>query len=156
MEESKVKLDSIDKVLDFAIEKEQDAADFYTDLAGRMDKKYMKEIFEQFALEEQSHKAKLEQVKGGNLDLSPVDQKIADLKIAEMVSNVELDDKFDYQQALIVAMKNEKASYKLYTDLAAMVEDDQVKQLFLGLAQEEAKHKLRFEIAYDDDILTEN
>jgi len=151
-----VKLDSIDKVLDFAIEKEQDAADFYAELAGKMEKKYMKEIFEQFALEEKSHKAKLEQVKGGNLDLSPIDQKITDLKIAEMVSNVDLEGQFDYQQALIVAMKNEKASYRLYTDLAGMIEDDPVKQIFLGLAQEEAKHKLRFEIAYDDDILTEN
>jgi len=151
-----VKLDSIDKVLDFAIEKEQDAADFYTDLAGRMEKKNMKAIFEQFALEEISHKAKLEQVKSGNLDLSPVNQKIADLKIAEMVADVDLDDKFDYQQALIVAMKNEKASFKLYSDLAGMVEDEKLKQFFLGLAQEEAKHKLRFEVAYDDDILTEN
>lgn len=151
-----MKLDSIDKVLDFAIEKEQDAADFYTDLAGRMEKKNMKAIFEQFALEEISHKAKLEQVKSGNLDLSPVNQKIADLKIAEMVADVDLDDKFDYQQALIVAMKNEKASFKLYSDLAGMVEDEKLKQFFLGLAQEEAKHKLRFEVAYDDDILTEN
>ena len=151
-----MKLDSIDKVLDFAIEKEQDAADFYTDLAGRMEKENMKAIFEQFALEEKSHKAKLEQVKNGNLDLSPVNQKIADLKIAEMVADVDLDDKFDYQQALIVAMKNEKASFKLYSDLAGMVEDEKLKQFFLGLAQEEAKHKLRFEVAYDDDILTEN
>lgn len=151
-----MKLNSIDKVLDFAIEKEQDAADFYTDLAGKMKKKNMKEIFEQFALEEKSHKAKLQQVKGGKLDLSPVNQKIMDLKIAETLADVDTDGKFDYQQALIVAMKNEKNSYRLYTDLAGMIDDPSVKQLFLGLAQEEAKHKLRFEIAYDDDILVEN
>ncbi|PKK83123.1 MAG: rubrerythrin [candidate division Zixibacteria bacterium HGW-Zixibacteria-1] len=151
-----MKLDSINKVLDFAIEKEQDAADFYTDLASKMKKKNMKEIFEQFALEEKSHKAKLQQVKGGKLDLSPVNQKIMDLKIAETLADVDTDGKFDYQQALIVAMKNEKNSYRLYTDLAGMIDDPSVKQLFLGLAQEEAKHKLRFEIAYDDDILVEN
>jgi len=151
-----MKLDSIDKVLDFAIEKEQDAADFYTGLAGKMGKPFMKDIFEQFALEEKSHKAKLEQVKKGNLDLSPIDQKINDLKIAEMVANVDLEGDFDYQQALIVAMKNEKASFKLYTDLAGMVDDPKLKEFFLGLAQEEAKHKLRFEVAYDDDILKES
>ncbi|MEW5923432.1 MAG: ferritin family protein [Candidatus Zixiibacteriota bacterium] len=151
-----MKLNSIDKVLDFAIEKEQDAADFYTDLAARMEKKNMREIFEQFALEEKSHKAKLQQVKGGKLDLSPVNQKIMDLKIAETMPDIDPDSKFDYQQTLIVAMNNEKASYRLYTDLAGMIDDPSVKQLFLGLAQEEAKHKLRFEIAYDDDILVEN
>ena len=31
-----------------------------------------------------------------------------------------------------------------------------MRELFLSLAQEEAKHKLRFEIEYDDMILTEN
>ena len=151
-----MKLDSINKVLDFAIEKEQDAADFYTDLAGRMEKKHMREIFEQFALEEKSHKAKLENVKTGNLDLSPVNQKVMNLKIAETVMDIDLDTKFDYQQALIVAMKAEKASYKLYNDLAEMTDDPQIKQIFLGLAQEEAKHKLRFEIEYDDEVLKEN
>jgi rubrerythrin len=151
-----VKLDSIDKVLDFAIEKEQDAAEFYTDLAAKMDKQYMKDIFEQFALEEKSHKAKLEQVKGGNIDLSPVDQKIMDLKIVDTLVDIDLDTKFDYQQALIVAMKSEKASYKLYNDLAELTDDAGIRALFQGLAQEEAKHKLRFEIEYDDEVLKEN
>lgn len=151
-----MKLDSIDKVLDFAIEKEQDAAEFYTDLAAKMDKQYMKDIFEQFALEEKSHKAKLEQVKGGNIDLSPVDQKIMDLKIVDTLVDIDLDTKFDYQQALIVAMKSEKASYKLYNDLAELTDDARIRALFQGLAQEEAKHKLRFEIEYDEEVLKEN
>ena len=55
-----------------------------------------------------------------------------------------------------MAMKAEKAAFKLYTDLAAATDDDGLKQIFLDLAQEEAKHKLRFELEYDDSILTEN
>ena len=58
--------------------------------------------------------------------------------------------------ALILAMKKEKAAFQLYTDLAAETEDPEVKAIFEGLAQEEAKHKLRFEVEYDDMILTEN
>ena len=34
--------------------------------------------------------------------------------------------------------------------------DEDLRGLLLSLAQEEAKHKLRFEIEYDDRILTEN
>ena len=34
--------------------------------------------------------------------------------------------------------------------------DAELKSLFLRLAQEEAKHKLHFEIEYDEHILTEN
>jgi len=57
---------------------------------------------------------------------------------------------------LIIAMKAEKAAYKLYNELATSIDDANVQEIFLGLAQEEAKHKLRFEIEYDDMILTEN
>ena len=55
----------------------------------------------------------------------------------------------NYQDALIVAMKSEKAAFKLYSDLAKAVDDAAVKDLFLGLAQEEAKHKIHFEIEYN-------
>ena len=41
-------------------------------------------------------------------------------------------------------------------DLAERVDDENLKNLMLGLAQEEAKHKLRFEIEYDERILGEN
>ena len=53
-------------------------------------------------------------------------------------------------------MKEEKAAFKLYSDLATKTTDSEFKQMFLMLAQEEAKHKLRFEIEYDDNILQEN
>jgi len=43
-----------------------------------------------------------------------------------------------------------KAAFRLYTDLAALTKDDQSKIAFQMLAQEEANHKLRFEIEYDD------
>ncbi len=150
-----MKLDTIEKILDFAIEKEQDASDFYSDLAKKMEKQYMKDIFQQFALEEQSHKAKLQEVKKGNLELSEP-KKIMDLKIAEGLTAGDMESDLDYQQALIVAMKAEKASYKLYNDLAELAKDDKMKQALLGLAQEEAKHKLRFEIEYDDNVLKDN
>lgn len=150
-----MKFESIDQILDFAIEKEEDAAQFYTDLAARMEKPHLKRVFVDFALEEKSHKAKLELVKAGQLELSKP-EAIMNLKLAEMVSDVDLEGSFDYQKALIAAMKNEKASYKLYTDLAELTDDEEVKNVFLSLAQEEAKHKLRFEIEYDETILTEN
>jgi rubrerythrin len=150
-----MKFESVDQILDFAIEKEEDAAQFYTDLAAKMDKPHMKKVFVDFALEEKSHKAKLQLVKSGQLQLSKPEE-IMNLKLAEVVSDVDLEGDFDYQKALIAAMKNEKASYKLYTDLAGLADDETTKNTFLNLAQEEAKHKLRFEIEYDEEILTEN
>ena len=53
-------------------------------------------------------------------------------------------------------MKQEKAAFKLYSDLAEAAEDEGVRNTFLALAQEEAKHKLRFETEYDEHILSGN
>jgi rubrerythrin len=146
---------SVDEVLDFAIGQEEEAAQFYTDLAGRMDRPWMSKIFKDFAQEEMGHKRKLLDVKAGK-KLAPVEGRILDLKIGDYLVDVEPKHDMDYQQALILAMKKEKKAFKMYTDLAAAADDENLQNLFAGLAQEEAKHKLRFEVEYDDFVMTEN
>ena len=146
---------SADEILDFAIENEEKAAAFYTELAGKMKSSSMSKVFEDFAREEQGHKAKLLRVKETG-EMGPASRKILDLKIGDYLVEGEPDPEMDYQQALILAMKQEKAAFKLYTDLAAAAPNDNLRGLLLALAQEEAKHKLRFEVEYDDHILTEN
>ena len=147
--------DSVDAVLDFAIGEEEKAAQFYTDLAGKMDREWMKQIFEEFAQEEVGHKQKLLGVKEGE-HLLPAEQKVTDLKIGDYLIDVEPTPGMDYQEALIVAMKAEKAAFRLYSDLADTSDDENIQGTFQALAQEEAKHKLRFEIEYDDYALREN
>ncbi len=61
-----------------------------------------------------------------------------------------------YQDIIITAMKREEASVRLYNDLANLSADTSVKQLFLNLTAEEAKHKLKFEKIYNDEILKDN
>jgi rubrerythrin len=146
---------SVDEVLDFAIGQEQEAFQFYTDLSARMDRPWMSEIFKSFAQEELGHKRKLEDIKTGK-KLLPSQSKVLDLKIGDYLIDVEPSGEMDYQQALIVAMKKEKKAFKMYNDLAGVVDDGSLQAVFLSLAQEEAKHKLRFEIEYDDYVMKEN
>lgn len=141
-------------VLDYAIEKEIEANQFYVDLAEKMKNPAMKKVFEAFAKEELGHKAKLQAIKQGE-EIPPA-KNITDLKIADYTVDVEPSTNMSYQDALILAMKKEKAAYRLYLDLAEQVVNNDQKELFLSLAQEEAKHKLRFEIEYDNVMLTEN
>jgi rubrerythrin len=150
-----MQFDSVDAVLDFAIKNEQDASDFYSELASKMEKPHMRQSLEGFAAEERGHKAKLEAVKEGKM-AKLTKAKVLDLKIGDYLVEQKPSAAMDYQSALILAMKQEKAAFRLYTDLAASTDDDTVRDLFLGLAQEEAKHKLRFEVEYDDDFLREN
>ena len=126
----------------------------YTELAEKVPHKSIKEVFLGFADKEKGHNAKLLGVKEGKLMLS-AKKKILALKIGDYLVDVDPSEDFDYQKALIVAMKAEKAAFRLYKDLAEEADDPEMKELFLDLAQEEAKHKLRFEIEYDDEILKE-
>lgn len=148
-------MNTVDEILDFAIEREQAAADFYTDLAARTESAWMKEMLESFSQEELRHKGKLKSVKKGEKLLSS-EQRVQDLKLGDYLVDVEPTGQLSLQDAMIVAMKREKAAYRLYSDLASKVEDAELKDLFLGLAQEEAKHKLYFETQYDDKIMHDN
>lgn len=146
---------SADEILDFAIKSEEQAAESYRQLAAKMASPAMRVVFEEFAREEEQHKAKLLGVKQSGR-MGPATERIMDLKIGDYLVDVEPDANLDYQQALILAMKQEKAAFKLYSHMAATTSDPDLRDLLLALAQEEAKHKLRFEIEYDEHILSEN
>ncbi|HAP43606.1 MAG: hypothetical protein A2087_04280 [Spirochaetes bacterium GWD1_61_31] len=146
---------SVDGILDFAIEKEAEAHDFYIDWSGRLEAAHLKELFLTFAAEEQKHKVTLERIKQGTAFL-PSASQVTDLKIVDYLVDIGPTPDMDYQEALIIAMRREKSSIKLYTDLAAISGDDELKTIFQALAKEEAKHKLRLENEYEKDIYREN
>jgi rubrerythrin len=150
-----MQFDSVDAILDFAISKEQEAYDLYMRLAKQSRNDAMSVVFQEFAAEEAGHKKKLEAVKGGKLLLA-ASEKIMDLQIGDYLADVEGSPDMNYQQALILAMKAEKNAYRMYYQLAQATDNAGIRMLLLELAQEEAKHKLRFEIEYDENVLTEN
>jgi rubrerythrin len=146
---------NINEILDFAIGEEQAAVDFYLHLAAQSKSRQTKKIFEEYAEEEMRHKANLMTVKeNGNFRMP--DSKVKDLKIAEYLVDVKPSANMTYQDALILAMKKEKAAFRMYSKLAEKAEDPEVKVLFQTLAMEESKHKLAFEVEYDEFILKEN
>jgi rubrerythrin len=148
-------MNTVDEVLDYAIDQEQQAADFYANLAERAEKAGMKELLLEFAEEEIRHKERLLAVKSGERELTP-EQQVLDLKISDYLVEVDASDDISYQDALIVAMKKERAAFELYSDMAEKVPESNLKEVFVGLAKEEAKHKLFFESEYDEHVLKDN
>jgi rubrerythrin len=142
------------ELLDFAIDREQEAHDFYMDLAGRAEQPNTKDLLTQLAREELGHKKKLEEIKRGNRSF-PAAKDVTSLEISDYLDDVEPGSKLSYEDALVLAMKREEASSSLYTDLSKLAGDEELKRIFLGLAQEEAKHRLRFEIEYKETFLDE-
>ena len=102
----------INEILDFAIQAEQGAVNLYTGLAEKSLVNEMKIVFMDFAKEEMGHKARLLKIKEeGIVDLPS--EKVNDLKISDYTSDVTPSDNMDYQEALVLAMSQEKAAFKL-------------------------------------------
>jgi rubrerythrin len=142
------------ELIDFAIEQEQEAVDFYTELAGKVQETHVRAALHEFANEERGHQAKLVAVRlRGSAE--PALTSVVDLKISDYLTDVKPDPNLDYRSALLIAMQKEKAAYRLYQDLGRQCDDPELKEVFRFLAQEEAGHKLMFETEYDD-LLSEN
>lgn len=147
--------ETVDEILDFAINEEQMAVNFYSELADVAKTDDMRQVFTEFAGEEIKHKQRLLKIKEEGFYKMEKEQ-ITDLKISDYVVNIKPSANMSYEEALILAMKKEKAAFKLYLALSERAPNAELKDLFLGLAQEESKHKLRFEIEYDEFVLREN
>jgi rubrerythrin len=147
-----VELTTIEKVLDYAISNEEKAAKLYYELAENLERPGMRETFLHFAKEEEGHKARLLMIKQGEIP-AVIEEVVANLGITETLDEPRIGSNMTYQEALLFAMKAEKAAFVLYTKLAEATSDAGLQRVFRGLAQEEAKHKLRFEIEYDDHVL---
>lgn len=147
-----MELKTIEEILDYAVANEEKAAALYYDLAEKVERPGMKEAFLHFAKEEDGHKVRLLKIKAGDIP-AVSEEKVANLGITEMLEEPAIAANMTYQEALLFAMKAEKAAFTLYTKLAEMTDDQSFQRVFKSLAQEEAKHKLRFEIEYDDHVL---
>ena len=149
------KFGSVNEILDFTIQQEQNAVEFYNELAENAANAEMKSTFIQFAKEEMGHKARLTNIKETGI-MEGSSEQVADLKIADFVVRITPSPNMSYEEALVLAMKREKAAFKLYTKLSERTGNPELRALFQSLAVEESKHKLRFEIEYDEYVLREN
>jgi rubrerythrin len=143
---------NIDEILDYAIAREEEAAALYTDLAERVERPGMRAALLEFAQEEQGHKLHLESIKAGQLPALTV-REVQGLGIAESLDAPEASDNMTYAESLAFVIKAEQAAHELYTSLAEATDDPNLASVFAALASEEAKHKRRFELEYDEVVL---
>jgi rubrerythrin len=142
---------SIDEILAFAIDKENEAVAFYQSQAEKATKASLREIFESFAKEEQKHAALLSDIAGNKEKIDSYEfKKITDLKISDYMVEKDYEEGMPMPEILKVAMKREEKAVKLYQTLADQTDNADAKKVFLMLVQEESKHKLALETMYDD------
>jgi len=143
------------EILDFAIESELDEIQFYSELAETMERKNVKQLFRDIALEKTARMLQLENMSETRILLDI--EKVHDLKIAGTFSDIDYTKtNLSYQEALIIAMNKEKEKFILYQELADCATDKKCQQAFLTLANQEARQKLKLEIEYDEFVLYDN
>ena len=143
---------SLEEILEFAIEKEKQAVVFYQEVAQQETFRASKQIYEEFAEEEKKHQRMLEQFSQKKDSLSRYRYKwIPDMKRSDYMVDVTYEPGMHYTEILRLAMKREEKALQLYNELAVKAaEKPDFVRVFQILSQEEAKHKNILETIYDD------
>jgi len=55
----------------------------------------------------------------------------------------------DYKDMLLLGIEKEEASFRTYVHLIGTVHEQGSREVLLAIAEEEVKHKFRFELEYD-------
>ncbi len=144
---------NLTEIVDFAISKEVEAAEFYRNVSEQESFSGKKEMFLEFAAEERKHQALLEDLKSGNVSPKLDDYQfkwVTDIKRSDYVDDIIYKPGMSYSDILLLASKREEKALALYNELLANADTDEARMVFKMLCQEEAKHKLALETMLDD------
>ncbi len=133
------------EILELAIAREVEAHHFLMAIAERVASKAIRRVFEELAAEELEHKStlELEMLKLGHT--VPLDQELPEPSGSYIISNTDAPLDMDYRDVLLLGIEKEEASFRTYVNLIGHVSNEESKEMLLSLAEEEVKHKLRFE-----------
>jgi len=144
-----VEPDDYYEVLELAIAKEIEAYNFYLALADRVEDRQMRMTFKDLAEEELEHKAKLELEVMKTGRTIAVERNLLRPEREYILSDDEAPLDMDYKDMLLLGIEKEEAAFRTYVNLVASVMDEESREVLLAIAEEEVKHKLRFETEYD-------
>lgn len=144
-----LRFETAESILEYAIREERAAARFYEQMAERMTDARMRDLFLSFAEEERSHERKLATVELDETGALPAD-KIATLKLSDLPDEGEPSIEMSYAQALKLVISKEVAAFRMYTRLAEITEEPDLRQILEALALQEANHKMHFELELDE------
>lgn len=150
MENKKLEL-----VIETAIQREEDAYNFYLDLSQRVNDAMAKETTEFLASEEQKHKAFLMAYRDGQYAGALKMNAVIDYKIADYLDRPDPEKNLQSKDVYLIAAHRELNSYNFYTALAEIQPEGEVKDILLRMASEEKKHKEKVEYLYTNTAFPE-
>lgn len=142
---------SLDKVLDIAIAREEEAYFFYIDLLEKIKDESVRDTINYIAEEEKKHRRFLVDYKNGAKGSAGLKMSTPiNYKIAEYLEEEQTNKDMSSSDVYLVASHRELRSQKFYTELAEMHSDPELKDFLLKMASEETKHKEKMEYLYSN------
>jgi rubrerythrin len=140
---------SVADVIDTAIQREEEAYDFYMDIHDKVADAGARETISFIAEEEKKHKAFLVDYREGRFGGKSLRMSdVVAYHIAENLDEPEVAGGMKPEDVFLVAAHREKRSHQFYSELAAMHDRSEVRDILLRMANEELRHKEKMEYLY--------
>lgn len=148
-------ISEFNNILDYAIEKEQEAVNFYIELQNKTEFSELKKMLVDLENMERGHITVIENLRKKGISQEVI-KDLPALKLSENLEEPQHYHNLNYTDIIIIAMKREENAYNLYSAMIDHVSDTELKNLFRKLANEEQQHKIRFEKLYQEVVLKDN
>ncbi len=136
-------IEKVANILETAVEKEIEAYRFYSTVAELISDEKGRDVFRQLANDEIKHRNRLE------LEIMKIGKVIKPREDVDIDIEVESGFNLSYKEALIMAIQKEDAAFQLYIEYVTATSDLELREVFMRLAEEEVKHKVKFEMEYN-------
>ena len=147
---------TLESLIALAIKNEEEAYESYMELHNLVEDKEAKDTLKFLAQEEKQHKAYLVKYRDGGFRGSTLSMNAAvDYKIAQQEEKPEIGKDVRTREVYLIAANKELNAAQFYQDLAKMHPDGDVKDLLLGMAQQELRHKEKVEYLYSNTAFTQ-
>ena len=144
---------TFEKLVSLAIQREEEAYDFYMKAAEDSELKASAKLLKDLAGQEVIHKQKLEEaLNEGVCDTFTCSsvEEVEKLDLDQYLVDIPLLSSSAPQDVLIVAIKKEAAANSFYKALSELTGNASHRSVFETLAKEEETHKTRLQNMYDD------
>ena len=139
----------LSEIIDLAIQREEEAYDFYKDILSKLEDTSIKDTIQFIANEEIKHKAFLVKYRKGDYGPDALRMTdVVDFKISEYLEEPEITKETKREDVYLIASHRELRSHRFYTELANMHDANNIKEMLLKMANEELKHKEKMEYLY--------
>lgn len=145
------KFRSVDEILDFCIEQEEASVKLYSALAGLAESQKLTKLFQDLAELERRHKMKFQDLKESKTHLC-ITADAPEIEIRDDLPRLSPSPHKSCQGAIGLAIKKETIAAILYTKLAEVVNDENIRNMLWAIAEEERRHKHHFDTEYEKCI----